>query len=63
MNYTAKELSTRLLTIQIKELEGSLKHCMQRDRQAVRELIKEYRDELEKRAAAELAKTEQGDKT
>lgn len=56
MNYKAEELSTKLLTNQVKELESSLRFCMQRDRPAVRALIKEYKDELAKRAALEAAK-------
>lgn len=56
MNYKAEELSTRLLTNQVKELESSLRFCMQRDRPAVRALIKEYKDELAKRADLESTK-------
>lgn len=56
MNYKASELSTRLLEIQVKDLEGSLRFCMHRDRPQVRALIKEYKDELEKRAALEATK-------
>lgn len=56
MNYKAEELSTSLLEDQVKQLEESLRFCMQRDRPAVREVLSEYKNELKKRAALADAK-------
>ena len=56
MNYTPSEIPTRLLQNQVKDLEASLRFCLRADRPFVRATIKEYKDELEKRAALEATK-------